>query len=70
MVNCVLENSGEKLGLPYLPAYADPFTSGSTLLHGVNYASAAGGIMDETGQHYVTIPNFNHYHIDNECHSS
>ncbi|KAG8079123.1 hypothetical protein GUJ93_ZPchr0007g4179 [Zizania palustris] len=37
------------LGMDYLP----PFTTTSSLLSGagVNYASAAGGILDETGQH-------------------
>lgn len=58
MINCDLENPGEKLGLPYPPPYADQFTSGSRLLRGVNYASAAGGILDETGQHFVIIPSF------------
>jgi hypothetical protein len=44
---------GELVGLEYMP----PFTSTggndgtSSLLGGVNYASAAGGILDETGQH-------------------
>lgn len=56
MINCDLENPGEKLGLPYPPPYADQFTSGSRLLGGVNYASAGGGILDETGRHFVIIP--------------
>ncbi|CAI0556075.1 unnamed protein product [Linum tenue] len=42
----------ELLGLPYPPAFADPNTAGARLLGGVNYASAAAGILDETGQHY------------------
>jgi len=41
------------LGIPYLPPFADPNTVGTRILHGVNYASAAAGILDETGQHYV-----------------
>jgi hypothetical protein len=41
------------LGLPYAPAFADPNTKGNRILRGVNYASAAAGILDETGQHYV-----------------
>ncbi|CAI0556001.1 unnamed protein product [Linum tenue] len=44
----------ELLGLPYPPAFADPNTAGARLLGGVNYASAAAGILDETGQHYVS----------------
>lgn len=47
------------LGLPYPPAYADPSTSGTRLLGGVNYASAAGGVLDETGRHYVCLSQFN-----------
>ncbi|XP_042494406.1 GDSL esterase/lipase At1g71250-like isoform X1 [Macadamia integrifolia] len=43
---------GEMLGLPYIPAYADPTTAGAKILGGVNYASAAAGILEETGQHY------------------
>ncbi|XP_042494407.1 GDSL esterase/lipase At1g71250-like isoform X2 [Macadamia integrifolia] len=44
---------GEMLGLPYIPAYADPTTAGAKILGGVNYASAAAGILEETGQHYA-----------------
>ncbi|KAJ4822422.1 hypothetical protein Tsubulata_048179 [Turnera subulata] len=43
---------GEMLGVPYPPAFANPSTAGSRLLGGVNYASAAAGILDESGQHY------------------
>ncbi|OAY50282.1 GDSL esterase/lipase At1g71250 [Manihot esculenta] len=43
---------GEMLGVPYPSAFADPTTSGARILGGVNYASATGGILDETGQHY------------------
>ncbi|KAM1232550.1 hypothetical protein TB2_002273 [Malus domestica] len=43
---------GNLLGLPYVPAFADPNTKGTRMLGGVNYASAAAGILDETGQHY------------------
>ncbi|KAL1212501.1 GDSL esterase/lipase [Cardamine amara subsp. amara] len=40
------------LGLPPPPAFADPTTTGNKTLQGVNYASAAAGILDESGQHY------------------
>ncbi|XP_004290271.1 PREDICTED: GDSL esterase/lipase At1g71250 [Fragaria vesca subsp. vesca] len=43
---------GNLLGLPYAPAFADPNTKGNRILRGVNYASAAAGILDETGRHY------------------
>ncbi|XP_006646701.1 GDSL esterase/lipase At1g71250 [Oryza brachyantha] len=43
------------LGLQYVPPFATTTTTtglnGTSLLAGVNYASAAGGILDETGQH-------------------
>ncbi|KAF8412021.1 hypothetical protein HHK36_004580 [Tetracentron sinense] len=47
----IIDLLGELLGLPYLPAYADPLTVGTNILKGVNYASAAAGILDETGQY-------------------
>ncbi|KAL3528169.1 hypothetical protein ACH5RR_012825 [Cinchona calisaya] len=43
---------GDLLGIVAPPPFADPSTSGARLLGGVNYASAAAGILDETGQHY------------------
>ncbi|XP_057957367.1 GDSL esterase/lipase At1g71250 [Malania oleifera] len=43
---------GEKLGVGSAPAFADPNTGGARVLGGVNYASAAAGILDETGRHY------------------
>ncbi|GFZ09701.1 GDSL-like Lipase/Acylhydrolase superfamily protein [Actinidia rufa] len=43
---------GEKLGLASPPPFADRATSGSRILGGVNYASAAAGILDDTGRHY------------------
>ncbi|KAF3440944.1 hypothetical protein FNV43_RR19230 [Rhamnella rubrinervis] len=48
----IVDLLGALLGLPYVPAFADPNTVGARILGGVNYASAAGGILDETGQHY------------------
>lgn len=46
----VVDLIGEKLHLPsFLPAFADPSTKGSRILHGVNYASGASGILDTTG---------------------
>ncbi|KAJ8617387.1 hypothetical protein MRB53_013573 [Persea americana] len=41
---------GEMLGLPYLPTFVQSKSNVSAILSGVNYASAAGGILDETGQ--------------------
>lgn len=55
LILCIYGISGEMLGVPYPSAFADPTTSGARILGGVNYASAAGGILDETGQHYVIL---------------
>ncbi|XP_051124390.1 GDSL esterase/lipase At1g71250 [Andrographis paniculata] len=50
--NTFVDYLGAWLGLPAPPAFADPSTTGPRILGGVNYASAAAGILDETGQHY------------------
>ncbi|KAL2652746.1 hypothetical protein R1flu_020874 [Riccia fluitans] len=42
----------QKVGVPYVPAYLNPNTQGFAILGGVNYASAAGGILDATGANY------------------
>ncbi|XP_009599586.1 GDSL esterase/lipase At1g71250 [Nicotiana tomentosiformis] len=44
---------GELLGIASPPPFADPSTREGRILGGVNYASAAAGILDETGQHYL-----------------
>lgn len=43
--------AAELLGLPLIPAYSE--ASGEQMLHGVNYASAAAGILDITGRNFV-----------------
>ncbi|KAL3737038.1 hypothetical protein ACJRO7_025890 [Eucalyptus globulus] len=48
----IVDMLGDLLGLPSPPAYANPSTTGAKVLGGVNYASAAGGILDESGRHY------------------
>ncbi|XP_031285661.1 GDSL esterase/lipase 7-like [Pistacia vera] len=40
------------LGLPLIPPYLSPLSKGRNILRGLNYASAAAGILDETGQTY------------------
>ncbi|PWA71971.1 SGNH hydrolase-type esterase domain-containing protein [Artemisia annua] len=43
----------QTLGLKnFIPPYLAPTTVGSVILHGVNYASGAGGILNETGANY------------------
>ncbi|KVH88061.1 Lipase, GDSL [Cynara cardunculus var. scolymus] len=46
---------GDWLGIPAPPPFSDPGTAGNRLLGGVNYASASGGILDESGQHYQVV---------------
>ncbi|XP_031487451.1 GDSL esterase/lipase At1g29670-like [Nymphaea colorata] len=49
---------GQLLGLPhFLPAFYDPQTTGSSILAGVNYASAGAGILDSTrqSQHIISL---------------
>ncbi|GFQ05788.1 GDSL esterase/lipase at1g71250 [Phtheirospermum japonicum] len=50
--NTFVDYLGAWLGIASPPPFADPTTAGSRILGGVNYASAAAGILDETGQHY------------------
>ncbi|KAK9167764.1 hypothetical protein Scep_002955 [Stephania cephalantha] len=47
----------ELLGLPLIPPYSE--ASGENVLHGVNYASAAAGILDITGRNFVGRIPFN-----------
>ncbi|XP_070024844.1 GDSL esterase/lipase At1g71691-like [Nicotiana sylvestris] len=51
----------ELLGLPLIPAYteASADTSGDKMRYGVNYASAAAGILDITGRNFVGRIPFN-----------
>ncbi|KAI3761115.1 hypothetical protein L1987_51523 [Smallanthus sonchifolius] len=46
---------GDWLGIPAPPPFSDPTTAGNRIMGGVNYASAAGGILDESGQQYVSV---------------
>ena len=45
--------TGDMLGVPSPPPFADPSTVGRRILDGVNFASANGGILLESGRHYV-----------------
>ncbi|CAL5324096.1 unnamed protein product [Camellia sinensis] len=47
----IIDYLGDLLQIPsYLPAYANPLATGRNILNGVNYASAAAGILEETGR--------------------
>ncbi|CAN1235538.1 GDSL esterase/lipase At1g71691 [Linum perenne] len=45
----MVDQIAELLGLPLIP----PFSQGGDVTHGVNYASAAAGILDVTGRNFV-----------------
>ncbi|GMI83050.1 hypothetical protein like AT1G71691 [Hibiscus trionum] len=47
----MVDEIAQQLGLPLIPAYSE--ASGDQVLHGVNYASAAAGILDITGRNFV-----------------
>lgn len=47
--------TAQYLGLPIIPPYFSLTSFGKHILRGINYASAAAGILDETGRHYVSL---------------
>ncbi|CAI8595739.1 unnamed protein product [Vicia faba] len=47
----IVDEIAELLGLPLIPAYNG--ATGNEVLEGVNYASAAAGILDATGRNFV-----------------
>ncbi|CAA7027028.1 unnamed protein product [Microthlaspi erraticum] len=47
----IVDFIGELVGLPEIPAFMETVDGGVDVLRGVNYASAAGGILEETGRH-------------------
>ncbi|OIT39550.1 PREDICTED: GDSL esterase/lipase At1g71691-like [Nicotiana attenuata] len=57
----MVDEIAELLGLPLIPAYteASADTSGDKTRYGVNYASAAAGILDITGRNFVGRIPFN-----------
>lgn len=42
------------IGLPLVPPFLDPATKGTKVLQGVNYASAGSGILNSTGEFFVS----------------
>ncbi|CAN6458260.1 unnamed protein product [Victoria cruziana] len=42
----------EMIGIPYLTPFEDPNITGKSILPGVNFASAAAGILDDSGLNY------------------
>ncbi|KAH9611975.1 hypothetical protein KSS87_007137 [Heliosperma pusillum] len=53
----IVDEIAELLGLPLTPAFSE--ARGQQMLHGVNYASAAAGILDVTGRNFVGRIPFN-----------
>ncbi|KAI4334985.1 hypothetical protein L6164_013675 [Bauhinia variegata] len=48
----IVDILGQQLGLGSIPPYLAPTTRGSAVLHGVNYASGGGGILNHTGNFF------------------
>ncbi|KAK1407569.1 hypothetical protein QVD17_39188 [Tagetes erecta] len=55
----MVDEIAELLGLPLIPAYSQASNSADQMLHGVNFASAAAGILDNTGRNFVGRIPFN-----------
>ncbi|PIA63332.1 hypothetical protein AQUCO_00200982v1 [Aquilegia coerulea] len=55
----VVDYGARLLGLPFIPANLSPSANGRRILNGLNYASAAAGILDETGRNYGGRMSFN-----------
>ncbi|KAJ6805574.1 GDSL esterase/lipase-like [Iris pallida] len=53
----IVDEIADLLGLPLVPSHSE--ASGEAALHGVNYASAAAGILDVTGRNFVGRIPFN-----------
>ncbi|XP_071712765.1 GDSL esterase/lipase At1g71691 [Rutidosis leptorrhynchoides] len=49
----MIDQIAEMLGLPLIPAYSQASNSADQMIHGVNFASAASGILDITGRNFV-----------------
>lgn len=53
----MVDTIAQQLGLPLIPAFSQ--VSGEQIRYGVNYASAAAGILDDTGRNFVGRIPFN-----------
>jgi hypothetical protein len=51
----ILVSPGQELGFGFTPPYLAPTTIGPVILKGVNYASGGGGILNSTGQVFVSF---------------
>ncbi|MFS7890886.1 putative triacylglycerol lipase [Helianthus anomalus] len=55
----MVDEIAELLGLPLIPPYSQVSNSKDQMAHGVNFASAAAGILDITGRNFVGRLPFN-----------
>ncbi|KAK1433382.1 hypothetical protein QVD17_10292 [Tagetes erecta] len=55
----MVDEIAQLLGLPLIPPYSQASNSRDQMLHGVNFASAAAGILDITGRNFVDRLPFN-----------
>ncbi|KAL7602810.1 GDSL esterase/lipase At1g71691 [Lactuca sativa] len=55
----MVDEIAELLGLPLIPSYSQASSSGDQMVNGVNFASAAAGILDITGRNFVDRLPFN-----------
>ncbi|XP_020597492.1 GDSL esterase/lipase At1g71691-like [Phalaenopsis equestris] len=55
----IADEIGELLGLPLIPPFSQVSGSINNALNGVNYASAAAGILDISGRNFVSYNTFN-----------
>ncbi|KAG9133737.1 hypothetical protein Leryth_018436 [Lithospermum erythrorhizon] len=51
----MVDEIADLLGLPLIPPYSGS-SGGNQMRYGVNYASAAAGILDDTGRNFVRMP--------------
>jgi len=56
--------AGDAIGMPRPPPFLDPTLDANMIMEkGVNYASGGGGILNETGRHFVSIISIYRLHV-------
>lgn len=53
MIELVDVGAANLVGLPFIPAHSEA-NAEDDFIYGINYASAASGILDETGRNFVS----------------
>lgn len=49
-----MDGAANLVGLPFIPAHSEATGDDDGIMYGLNYASAASGILDETGRNFVS----------------